>query len=126
MSDEDTLFNMQEFFSDAEPKEKNVSMADVRQVFDYWVATMRNSGRGVKPRLDNKRKNCIAKAIAAYDVDTCMDAIRGCKLSDFHMGSNPRGKVYDDITLILRNADKIEKFANLAADGEDGWEHEQD
>lgn len=122
MNDElETLFPVEEFSK----QPKTVPMREIQKVFEYWIATHR-SGRGVKPRLDNTRKNCIAKAISNYGVETCMDAVRGCLLSDWHMGSNPRGKRYDDITLILRNADNIEKFAGLAESSDTGWENEQD
>lgn len=125
MSDE-TLFDAGEVLDPTGAGNKTVPLALVRQVFDYWVVTLRSSGRGVKPRLDDKRRKCIERAIRDYGVDVCMDAVRGCSLSDWHMGNNPQGKRYDDITLILRNADKIEKFANLAANEKTGWEHEQD
>lgn len=127
MSDEhmDTLFPIDDL--DVEPVKKTtatVPMADINKVFDYWVATMRNKGRGAKPRLDNNRKNAIGRGILGYGVDGCMDAIRGCALSEWHMGNNPQGKVYDELTLILRNATQIEKFINLAANEKKGWEYE--
>lgn len=122
MSDEDTLFTV-ESIAPTYTDWKKVPLAEIQKVFDYWVTTVK-SGRGPKPRLDETRKRCIAKAIMMYDVDTCMDAVRGCTLSDWHMGGNPQGKRYDDITLILRNADKIEKFAGLAQNEKSGWEFE--
>lgn len=123
MNEQDTLFGIEE---GEKPRDwKKVPSSEIAKVFEYWVVTVK-SGKGPKPRLDERRKRCIAKAIAMYDVDTCMDAVRGCTLSDWHMGSNPQGKRYDDITLILRHADNIEKFAGLAANENKGWEFEQD
>lgn len=86
----------------------------VQLVFDHWVATVRNSGRGVRPVLSPERRRKIVKALEMYGFDTCMLAIDGVVKSDFHMGKNARGKKYDDISLILRDAKHIEMFADLA------------
>lgn len=95
-----------------------VPISDVQQVFDHWVATFRTTGKGPTPVLSDKRRTKIAKAIKDYGVETCMEAISGCALSDWHMGENPRGKKYDDIELILRDSAHIERFATIYA--EDG------
>ena len=98
-----------------------VPISDVQEVFDHWVATFRSSGRGPVPVLSDKRKSKIAKAIKEYGVKTCLEAISGCALSDWHMGDNPRGKKYDDIELILRDSAHIERFATIyAEDGHGG------
>ena len=124
MNQEEILFTPDDdMLSTAKHPNPRAPLAEVTKVFEYWVATMR-TGKGPKPRLDDKRKRCIDKAIKMYDVDTCMDAVRGCTISNWHMGQNPQGKRYDDITLILRNADNIEKFAGLAAESDGGWENE--
>lgn len=122
MNPEDMLFTSDEDIKPRQPKPL-APLAEITKVFEYWVATMR-TGKGPKPRLDTKRTRCIGRAIKMYDVDTCMDAVRGCTMSAWHMGQNPQGKRYDDITLILRNADNIEKFAGLAAEDDGGWENE--
>jgi hypothetical protein len=95
-----------------------VPISEVQEVFDHWVATFRASGRGPVPVLSDKRKSKIAKAIKDYGTKTCLEAISGCALSDWHMGENPRGKKYDDIELILRDSAHIERFATIYA--EDG------
>jgi hypothetical protein len=98
-----------------------VPISEVEEVFNHWVATFRSTGRGPVPILSDKRKTKIARAIKDYDVQTCLDAISGCALSDWHMGDNPRGKKYDDIELILRDSLHIEKFATIwAEDGNAG------
>jgi hypothetical protein len=86
--------------------------ADVRGVFDLWVGLLRSSSR-VKPRLDEKRAALIRRAVRDYGAETCGDAVRGCSVSDFHLGRNPRGKVYTDIELILRDSKHIEQFAGI-------------
>lgn len=95
-----------------------VPISMIEEVFNHWVATFRSGGRGPTPVLSDKRKSKIAKAIKDYGLKTCMEAISGCALSDWHMGENPRGKKYDDIELILRDSAHIERFATIYA--EDG------
>jgi hypothetical protein len=89
---------------------------DVQRVFDHWVATVRNSGKGVPPALSDERRRKIRKALSLYGLQVCLDAVTGCTKSDFHMGRNNRGKRYDDICLILRDAKHIEMFADMAAE----------
>lgn len=86
----------------------------VAAVFNHWVETLRNSGRGVKPALSDERKRKIRKALDLYGLDVCLAAVSGCAKSTFHMGQNSRGKRYDDISLILRDAKHIEMFADMA------------
>lgn len=83
---------------------------DVRAVFDHWRDTMGKT----RSKLDAKRYGLITKAIASYGVDDVKKAITGCSRSAFHMGDNPKRKRYDGLDLILRNADKIESFAEMA------------
>lgn len=89
---------------------------DVQKVFDYWIER-HTSGKGRKPVLSSERVKKIERAIKDHGVETTLRAIDGCLLSDWHMGENPSGQKYNDISLILRNASNIEKFAGLV-DGE--------
>lgn len=90
--------------------------SDVQMVFDYWVER-HTSGKGRRPILSADREKRIRAAIVSHGVDTTLRAIDGCLLSGWHMGDNPSGQKYNDISLILRNAGKIESFAALV-DGE--------
>lgn len=96
------------------PRKEPVSSTDINKVFDYWVEF--HYTRGPKPQLSNLRRTRIHKALKTYGMETTLRAIRGCAKSDWHMGHNPRGQKYNDITLILRDASHIEKFAALADD----------
>lgn len=87
---------------------------EVEEVFNYWIEMIRNSGRGLRPVLTDKRRKIIKQAIKWYGVDGCKAAVLGCSKSDFHMGNNSRGKRYDSIELILRDAEHIERFAEIA------------
>ncbi len=86
--------------------------SEVRRVFDHWRATLGHD-RAV---LDDKRRRKIEAAIKSHGVETAIAAIDGCASSDWHMGRDPKsdGKRFDDLTLILRDAEKIEKFAAMA------------
>ena len=80
------------------------------EVFDFWIAELRH-GSATRVVLSPKRRRKIEQALKLYDVQTCKDAILGCKQSDFHMGRNGMGKKYDDIELILRDPEHVERFA---------------
>lgn len=83
-----------------------------QEVFDFWVETLKSSARR-KPILDEKRSATIGAAIHDYGVQQCKDAILGCSLSPFHMGRNKNNKRYDDIELILRDSEHIERFLGI-------------
>jgi hypothetical protein len=104
-------------------KAKEVSLADKEEVFNYWVDTLKASARR-KPVLDEKRLATIGAAIYDFGVEQCKQAIDGCKLSPFHMGRNKMNKKYDDIELILRDAQHIERFLEQldnSSDEKDPW-----
>lgn len=84
----------------------HVSSADVQTVFEYWQTVME------KPRakLDSKRAKRIQWALKTYSMDACRTAIDGCRRSVWHMGQNDRMTVFNDITLIFRDADHVERF----------------
>jgi hypothetical protein len=93
--------------------------ADVLAVFEFWVETLRSDPRSrSRTKLTDERRKKIERALKNYDVETCKSAILGCSESDFHMGRNGRGRKYDDIELILRDAKHIEEFARLHEEGE--------
>ena len=77
------------------------------QLFDYWQRTM-NHPRAV---LDKKRQRAIEQALKqGYTIPELQKAIDGCKNTPFNMGKNERQQIYDDITLIFRDAEHIERF----------------
>lgn len=89
----------------------------IEAVFEYWIETM-NKRRSIV-RLDSKRRLSIGAAIHDYGLELCKQAIDGCKRSPFHMGQNKQGKVYNDIELILRDAEKIERFLSFVPGNEE-------
>lgn len=93
-------------------KVATVAEDSIQEVFNYWVLVHKSESRR-KPALDSDRRFFIALAIHDYGIQECKEAIDGCRLSDFHMGRNKQGKKYNDIKLILRGAEQIERFLDL-------------
>lgn len=87
----------------------------VVDVFNFWVETHRSGDgrRGPKPILSPKRERKIRQALTWYGVEACRQAILGCSMSEFHMGKNPSGRRYDDIELILRDPEHVERFIDI-------------
>lgn len=83
---------------------------DVQAVFEHWQAVMGHA----RAALDDKRRALIVRALKHYSADDLRRAIDGCKASPFHMGDNDRGTVYDGLSLILRNAENIDKFVRMS------------
>ena len=86
---------------------KEAEMSQIRQVFKYWQQTFNHP----KALLSKDRAGKIrARLRNGYDPSQLKRAIDGCKASSYHMGDNDAGKVYDSISLIFRNAEKLEDF----------------
>ena len=70
-----------------------------------------------KAQFDSKRQTLINKALKlGYETQDLIAAINGCAKSPYHMGTDGRNStVYDDLGLILRDAEHIDKFIKLNA-----------
>jgi hypothetical protein len=81
-------------------------------VFEHWKAVM----GARKARLDVKREAAVKKQLAeGRSVEELCLAIDGYAKDPFHMGQNPQGTKYNDLTLICRDAEHVEKFLPAAA-----------
>lgn len=91
----------------------NTHSSAVRDVFAYWQSVMGKHGAILTP----KRDRVVTAALKlGYTVDQIKSAIDGCKRSPFHMGVNDQRTVYDDLELICRSGENIEKFiSNIGA-----------
>lgn len=78
-----------------------------KAIFDYWKEKLGHP----QARLDEKRRRRIEWALRQYDEPLIRKAIDGCAASAWHRGDNPDRKVYDDVALILRDAEHLERFA---------------
>ena len=88
----------------------DVSDQNIEEVFKFWVATF---GKRSSTVLDDARRKKLRIALKHYSVEECKQAIKGCSLSPWHTGHNPNNKKYHELTLIFRNADKIETFIDI-------------
>lgn len=88
----------------------NPSTDLVQTVFDEWV---RAAGKTGRTQLDPKRRRLIQKALGMYPLDDVLAAVRGWKRSKWHRGENPNGTVYNDLGLLLRDAEHIEAFRDI-------------
>ena len=84
---------------------------NVAAVFAAWLEATSRSNRTV---LDAKRRALITKALAAYPLEDVLAAVRGWKHSAHHRGDNDTGTVYNDLGLLLRDAEHLERFRDLA------------
>jgi len=85
-----------------------------RFIFNHWQQVMGHP----RARLDDKRSKLIRRWLKlGYAASDLTAAIDGCKASDWHMGRNDKGQVYDALSLILRDADQIDKFIRINESG---------
>lgn len=82
-----------------------VSPGEIERLFEFWRTTL-----GKKALLSDERRAILAWAILNYGMETCEMAVKGCSMSDWHMGRNPNNVRYDSVELIFRNAEKVEWF----------------
>lgn len=83
----------------------------VDEVFDAWLASTKRTGRTV---LDSKRRSLITAALKTHPLEDVIDAVRGWENSPYHRGENPERKKWNDLGLLLRDAERIERFRDLA------------
>lgn len=83
---------------------------DVLLVFNHWQTVMSKN----KALLDDKRSKIINRALKAYSIDDLKHAIDGCAKSDFHMGKNPTGTKYNELSNIFGDSEKTDRFIELS------------
>src|SRR6185295_5401415 len=85
---------------------------EVRAVFEHWVQVM---GKGPRAVLQGKREaNVRARLREGYTVEQLCAAVDGCKLSPHHQGANEQRTVYDDLELICRTPQHVDRFLGIA------------
>lgn len=93
--------------SNSRKKSANLDRDVVGGIFGYWQKTM-NSPRS---QLDDTRVKVISNALAmGYSAHQLCQAIRGCSKTPHNMGQNNRGRRYNGIGLIFRDAEHIDGF----------------
>lgn len=94
----------------------------IYEVYEHWLAVME------KPRAfltEARKTKILARLKEGYSVQDLKDAIDGCKSSEWHMGENDRGTVYNDLELIVRNGAKVEAFMGRLQKKTGGLKHVQ-
>jgi hypothetical protein len=90
----------------------------VVEIYEFWKqATSRNGHTQLTP---NRRTAIRARLDEGRDVGFIKRAIANAAASPFHQGKNDRRTRYDDITLICRNGEKLEQFAEMGGGGSTG------
>lgn len=82
---------------------------EVTVVFEAWVEA---TGKR-RAKLDTKRRRRIVAALRDYPLDDVVAAVRGWRKSPFHCGENADGRRYNELDLLLRDAQHIEQFRDL-------------
>ena len=96
--------------------------SDIERVFDTWVeATGKRRGATV---LTKDRSDLIKRRLEQYPVGDLLAAVVGWRHDPHNRGENDRHRPYNDLKLILRDADHIERFRDLELTYRDGRIHE--
>lgn len=90
--------------------EQELSVPPEEQVFAFWLQSTDRTGRTV---LDDKRRLLIRKALKAYPLEDVLDAVDGWRFDKHHRGENDRARPYNDLSLILRDPEHIERFRDF-------------
>lgn len=93
----------------ANPHVEQKPLDEVVEIFAYWQKVMKSPGSV----MDANRKGLIVKALKSYSPTDICKAIRGCSKSPHNMGENEQKTKYNGLGLILRNAEKIDRFIQL-------------
>lgn len=94
--------------STAPAKEKKPS--EIEQVFDYWRKSLNHPTAKLTP---TRRRRITDRLKDGYTVEDIQHAIDGCGMSPHNMGVNDTGTVYDDLELICRSGEKLERFLGI-------------
>jgi hypothetical protein len=86
---------------------KQRNQADILVIWDFWREHL---GKTARARLSIDREADIAWALQRLTIEEAKNVIRGCALSDWHMGRNPNNVRYDSIGLLFRDDDHIDMF----------------
>lgn len=84
---------------------------DVEEVFKAYQE--HHPGR----KLTKGREKLIERRLREFSAPVLVQAIHGNHLDPWCCGENPNRTEYHDLETILRNADKIERYADLARTG---------
>lgn len=98
---------------EAEPSDQEMDLAN--EIWVHWVTSRAAARPNATPAiLDKSRIMGIVRFLRNHVTVSAMKmAIDGCFSSPWHMGGNPRGRVFDQIELIFKDAAHFERFVEL-------------
>jgi hypothetical protein len=94
-------------------KEEKYSVK-AREVFDHWVSVMGKPAQTKFPSTSKRYINVVSRLKEGFTVDDLKRAVDGCKATPHNMGQNDRGETYNDLELICRNVENVERFMRNA------------
>jgi hypothetical protein len=100
--------------------EQHPNAQTIRELGEYWQAV--HGKERAKVPSGGARWKVIAKALKDFNPAEIRQAIEGCYRSDWHMRrgqhASRKGKVENDLTLILRDETTIERFIGICRERE--------
>ncbi len=93
-----------------EPSIESKKADPVLEIFEEWRKVLNHP----KAQLDTKRRSRIEARLKHFSVDQLKLVPHGVLRSSWHMGENPTGTLYHDISTVYQDADKVERFLTLA------------
>lgn len=84
------------------------------KIFTYWKKIHNKTDL---TKFTEKRKRKIKTILKDYSPKEVCLAIKGCSLSDWHMGGNPSSTKYNDLLNILKDDSVIDRFIDLGLNG---------
>jgi len=89
--------------------------APARLVFDHWVKAMGKSANTKFLPTTQRYKKVLARFKDGFSVDQLCRAVDGCKLTPHNMGQNDRQALFNDLELICRTVENVERFIEATA-----------
>ncbi len=89
----------------------DVVLPDVSRVYDHW-RKQRGKARGNYEKISSGRRQKIQARLKEFSVEELVDAIDGVAVDPW-----PDRALHDDLTVIFRSREQVEKFLALAEDG---------
>jgi hypothetical protein len=88
--------------------------ATALSIFNFWKTECGHETASFTPK---RKRRVLERLKQGYPPERIQLAIRGCVASPFHQGQNDSGTKYDDLELICRDGEHLEKFIAIYESG---------
>ena len=94
---------------------RKVAVEDTKpqELFNYWLEVMK---KNANTNFSPKRKKKIVDRLKDYTFEEIKTAIFNCSNTGHNMGKNDARTLYNDIELICRNSENLERFRDNVGD----------